>query len=105
MILENECGNNLEASLLHKNNNDSDTNNNQYNLLESLEDLFNNIALRNIGRLGHCYSTMPVNHDRNSSYKRYVHGSCCSVALWSTVMGYYVAAMVSVRNEFFTSVT
>ena len=102
MILDNHCGNNLEDSLKQKNNNELDNNNNhQYDLFESLEDLFSNVLSRNIGQLGYSHNTMPVHHDRSGTYKRYVHSSCCNAALWSTVMGYYVAAMVSTTINLF----
>ncbi len=42
---------------------------------------------------------MPVKRDRSSAYKHYVHTSCCNTALWSTVMGYYLASMVSRNSE------
>ncbi len=41
------------------------------------------------------FTTMPINYDRSGAYKRYVHTTCCNAALWSTVMGYYLASMVS----------
>ena len=97
MILYNHSGNFFEVEEQRTNNNELDYIDNEYDQCDALEDLLGNLVHRNF-RFGYCMNTMPINHDRSSSYKRYVHTSCCNAALWSTVMGYYVAAMVSAKR-------
>ena len=100
MTLDNHFGNIFEDEEHRTNNNELDYNDNECNHCDVLADLLGNLVRRDF-RLEYCMNTMPLNHDRSSSYKRYVHTSCCNAALWSTVMGYYVAAMVSVEISSF----